>query len=190
MRRWAYLFLTQRDGSGCSSCQELAEDMHIHHRNGDHNDDAEDNLCILCQTCHTLAHGGDLESCVWERTPSRFFSPSPGIDLSDASPELRMSARMEPVFRTWVLEMVLKHTTISLDMALNGGAEYVHQQKGSCSVTTAKRYLAKLTSPTGPLIRTIDVEGITSISLKEEEIWYSKNGHQTPISQPEVLPLE
>jgi len=68
----------------------------------------------------------------------------------------------EVPFRTWVLQEVATNGHLDRSAAVNEGAEIV-----GCSPTTTTRYLAKLTSPSGPLVETRDALGHKILVLKE-----------------------
>lgn len=45
----------KRDGWRCTSCGSPFS-LHVHHRNGNRNDDRMENLVTLCSHCHTGVH--------------------------------------------------------------------------------------------------------------------------------------
>ena len=79
------------------------------------------------------------------------------IPYAEGSPEMQASTFFELTYRTWVLT----HLPIKRTEAINGGAEAT-----GCSVETAARYLAKLTSMAGPLTTTQNDRGIVTIERR------------------------
>ena len=68
----------------------------------------------------------------------------------------------EVPFRMWLLQQVTGRGGYDRTAPINEGAELV-----GCSPTTTARYLAKLTSPSGPLVETTDALGHKVLVLKE-----------------------
>jgi hypothetical protein len=78
------------------------------------------------------------------------------------SPEMQANNLYEVPFRTWLLSRLSPAGGYDRTAAINEGAELV-----GCSTNTTIRYLAKLTSPSGPLAETTDILGHKMLVLKE-----------------------
>ena len=78
------------------------------------------------------------------------------------TPEMQANNLYEVPFRTWLLQQVIASAGYDRTAAINEGAELV-----GCSTATTVRYLAKLTSPSGPLAVTTDILGHKMLVLKE-----------------------
>ena len=89
------------------------------------------------------------------------------VDYSDARAPVTMQANSlyEVDFREWLLKTVRERRMYLKADAVNAGAEMV-----GCSPETAKRYIAKLASPTGPLRETKDKVGGWMLTFREVEI--------------------
>jgi hypothetical protein len=77
----------------------------------------------------------------------------------------------EVAFRRWVMARVTTQGSYDYATAINEGAETI-----GCSPQTTTRYLAKLTSPAGPLTEIKDALGHRVLILKPHL--------QTPIESP------
>jgi hypothetical protein len=42
---------------GCEKCGDWFPFLHIHHMDGNHSNNSNDNLAVLCPRCHILEHG-------------------------------------------------------------------------------------------------------------------------------------
>jgi cytochrome c553 len=80
-------------GDRCLHCG-AAEDVKIHHMDGDHDNDRRDNLLPLCQACHVQLHKGAPPYTVW------FALGQPVIAALDELREVRgLRSRSEVVAR-------------------------------------------------------------------------------------------
>jgi hypothetical protein len=194
-RVWAYRYLALRDGDYCALCGKLPTahnnpcakaptaqntpfpkapithyTLDIDHIDGDPTNCDPDNLRLLCRSCN-VAQANKARSakslrsvlCVRERKEG---CPATRIAKEDcnyreASPEMQANTLFEVPFRRWILQQVTTNGGYDKTAAINEGAELV-----GCSPTTTTRYLAKLTSPSGPLTEIKDALGHRILVLK------------------------
>ena len=148
--------------------------LDIHHLDGHPTNNNPDNLQLLCHRCNTTvanqnraARRRRCDPCVYvcerERMEGR---PETRIAKEDcnyreASPEMQANTLFEVPFRRWLMHQVTTQGGYDRTAAINEEAERV-----GCSPTTTARYLAKLTSPSGPLVETHDALGHKILVLK------------------------
>ena len=146
--------------------------LDIDHIDGNPNNDNADNLRLLCRRCNIItppqstspaARRSDLCVCVRERNEGK-----PGtriarddVDYREASPEMQANLIYEVTFRRWLLETITTQGFYYRTAAINEGAELT-----GCSPQTTTRYIAKLTSRSGPITETKDALGHTILMLK------------------------
>jgi len=173
-RIWAYRYLVVRDGEKCSCCRHTAttqNPLDIDHIDGNPKNNDPSNLRLLCRRCNVKEANrlaaGDRSVCVCvcdkvqsEGQPNTRIAKTE-FNYQDGSPEMRANQFYETSFRTWVLEQC--KTGILKNEAINEGAELF-----GCSPSTTKRYLAKLTSRSGPIVEGRDALGHITLTLKPE----------------------
>lgn len=146
--------------------------LDIDHIDGNPNNDEPDNLRLLCRRCNIItppqprsaaARRSDLCVCVRERKEGK-----PGtriarddVDYREATPEMQANLIYEDAFRRWLLATVTAQGFYYRTAAINEGAELI-----GCSPATTARYLAKLTSRSGPISETKDALSHTVLMLK------------------------
>ena len=146
--------------------------LDIDHIDGDPKNDNPDNLRLLCRRCNVAtsnksnprkSYSSDLCVCVRERKEGK-----PGtriarddVDYRRASPEMQANLIYEDTFRRWLLATISAQGFYYRTAAINEGAELI-----GCSPATTGRYLAKLTSRSGPIAETKDALGHTVLMLK------------------------
>jgi hypothetical protein len=146
--------------------------LDIDHIDGDPSNDEPDNLRLLCRRCNIItppqprsaaARRSDLCVCVRESKEGK-----PGtrivrddVDYRRASPEMQANLVCEDRFRRWLLATITAQGFYYRTAAINEGAELV-----GCSPVTTARYLAKLTSRSGPISETKDALSHTVLMLK------------------------
>ena len=181
-RRWApttralvYAFLVDRDGPGCVKCHAVptADPLEIDHLDPD-GPDLPPNLRLLCKTCNlerrrlskergTVRESNDQSAgqlsldSLFQRSATD--EAKRGLDYGSGSAEMKANGWFEGNYRAWVLD----RTPIARTDAVNGGAEAV-----GCSPETAARYLAKLTSITGPLVQEQDAHSVMTIRRRND----------------------
>lgn len=160
--------LIARDGPDCALSNAHPSADHATALDIDHKDPDGPtefaNLRLLCQTCNRGRRRPTGQRGINERERERQgrfkLKSSPTdqakqlIPYADGSPEMAASSHFEIVYRTWVTANV----PMLKSEAINAGAESV-----GCSTLTATRYLAKLTSSTGPLQSAQDAHGAYTI---------------------------
>ena len=183
-RAWAYRYLVLRDGEACAICHAVPTTrnkasipnpttrnrLDIDHIDGNPKNDNPDNLRLLCRRCNVTAvnqqrSATDLRSavCVRERKEGKPATRIAREDVNyrDASPEMQANLIYEVAFRRWVMSCVTTQGSYDYTTAVNEGAELI-----GCSPQTTTRYLAKLTSPSGPLTEIKDALGHRVLILK------------------------
>ncbi|MFH1141997.1 MAG: HNH endonuclease [Chloroflexota bacterium] len=185
-RAWVYQFLVLRDGEACQTChgEPPLVPLDIDHINGDPTDWDATNLQFLCRSCNTSKENkararlsripaaptfDDIQRPgVGTRERERTLdSPTTriikeAVDYQAGSAEMRANYHFEEPYRMWVTAVVRERSHLLKDEAINAGAELV-----GCNPTTAKKYLAKLTSSTGPLQEGSDMLRNTVIIPRE-----------------------
>lgn len=185
-RAWVYRFLALRDGEVCQACrgEPPLVPLDIDHINGDPTLWDTTNLQFLCRPCNTSKENkararlrripeastfGDIQRPGVGTRERERISDSPitriikeAVDYQMGSAEMRANHHFEEPYRSWVIAAVREHGHLSKDEAINAGAELV-----GCNPTTAKKYLAKLTSSAGPLQEGTDMVRGTVIIPRE-----------------------
>jgi len=185
-RAWAYRYLVLRDGESCPICHAIPttrnkagktssttrNTLDIDHIDGNPKHDDPDNLRLLCRRCNVSVSNHSRprrslssDQCVCERE-RREGKPATRIAREDAhyrngSPEMQANLIYEVAFRRWVMARVTTQGSYDYTTAVNEGAETI-----GCSPLTTTRYLAKLTSPAGPLTEIKDALGHRVLVLK------------------------
>lgn len=133
-RFWISEFLKIRDGYRCSMKDKTCKgSLVIDHVNGNGLDMRPENLRWLCVS-HNRREGQRSRKSEREK------------NYEDGSAEMKVNIGAEPRFRSWIMHQAFTGMGITKDDAINGGAE-IHE----ISPTTARKYLAKITSQEGPL---------------------------------------
>jgi hypothetical protein len=149
--------------------------LDIHHVDGNPRNNDPANLSLLCRSCNVALSNrarsrknppSVLCVSVCEREEGEGCPATPitkeDCDYRQASPEMQANSLYEAPFRTWLLHKIGTDGAYDRTAAINEGAELV-----GCSPATTTRYLAKLTSPSGPLAETTDILGYRILVLKE-----------------------
>jgi len=162
---WVYQYLKTRDGEKCRICgvEPPEKPLEIDHINGDPNDWSETNLRLLCKSCNVKEWHRRLKSSVSEREKmgvGMYVDREGGVERE--SPELRIAREKEGLYRAWVLENVNRPQGLTFWEAVYEGAEAV-----GISPITARRYLYKMLSPSGPLYLGEGPRGHRRVLLKE-----------------------
>jgi hypothetical protein len=183
-RAWAYRYLVLRDGEACAICHAAPTTrnkagnassttrnrLDIDHIDGNPRNDDPDNLRLLCRRCNVTAvnrqrSATELRSakCVRERKEGQPATriAREDVDYRDGSPEMQANLIYEVAFRRWLMSRVTTQGSYDYATAINEGAEII-----GCSPQTTTRYLAKLTSPAGPLTEIKDALGHRVLILK------------------------
>jgi hypothetical protein len=92
------------------------------------------------------------------------------LDVAHESPEMQVNREKEPLFRRTCIELVLRPRGLTVDEAVNEGAERV-----GISPVTARRYLKKMTSEAGPLVVGEGPRGHQRLLLRES-YWLKSDG--------------
>ena len=184
-RRWApdtraliYDLLVMHYGPDCRSCGRFppAEEPRghdIHHVDGNRNHSVAGNLLLLCPPCNRprgiYSDQGNLSTMPAQPqekeipTSDRYVCdpiplPNPShtvkelVGYNAGSKEMQASDHFEHRARVWILGQVKAHGFILKREAIAGAAEYV----GCSTAAVDRNYLAKLTSPIGPLQEHVD----------------------------------
>lgn len=170
-RYWAYRFLCLRDGEFCANCGDpptTPYTLDIDHIDADPHNNAESNLRLLCRACNVARENRRRRrpSVQGERENPHTRVCKVAVPYREGSPEMQANYLYEVDYRAWVTRYIDDIGWISKKEAINAGAEVV-----GCNPTTAAKYLAKLTSMTGPLRETRDMLG---------DLLIVKNGHKPP----------
>jgi len=191
-RAWAYRYLALRDGEVCAICgiapttqngsTTQNNSLDIDHIDGNSNNSDPDNLRLLCRRCNVSAanrnHGVKaLRSAKRARERSEGQPATriarEDVEYREGSPEMQANLVYEVSFRRWVMATVIAHSSYDRSTTINEGAEVV-----GCSPLTITRYLAKLTSPAGPLTEIKDALGHRVLTLKPHLQRSFKSSHE------------
>lgn len=180
-RTWAYRFLVLRDGELCARCFEIPTTLNaldIDHINGIPWDDDPDNLRLLCRRCnvtlenqarvtrnHKEPPSDQRESEKVERERREGQSATrivrEEVNYRQGEVSMQANALFEVSFRSWLIPLIREGGHYLKTDAVAAGAEQV-----GCSPLTTSRYLAKLTSSSGPLEEVKDLLGNMMLQLK------------------------
>jgi hypothetical protein len=152
--------------------------LDIDHIDGNPKNNEPDNLRLLCRRCNVATSNrsnprrslsSDLCVCMCvseserERREGRLATGTARdeADYRKASPETQANLTCEPPFRRWIMATISTNGFYDRTTAMNEGAEVV-----GCSPATTARYLAKLTSASGPLTEIKDALGYSVLIFK------------------------
>lgn len=175
-----YRFLTEKFGEMCWNCGARPcgnQKLDIDHIDDDKYNWQPANLQLACRSCNVrkqrhLEQRRKYPEFFGEGAP--LYSPSEGEsssptakvrqtlgDVSRGGPVFHANALMEPTFRSHLLDRLNQENMIEWSDAIDDGAE-----ASGCSTETARRYLNKMCSASGPLARTIATDGRTVVVRK------------------------
>lgn len=153
-------------GPACAICHAIpSEPLAIDHLDRDRKNRTWANLRLLCDRCNNQNRSlRGINESVSERqlTLGEKVSPTEAAknepSYSNGSSEMRLSSFYELSYRRWVIE----NQPMDRTDAIHAGAETI-----GCSVETATRYLAKLTSKAGPLQTIQNEQGHIAITTRQ-----------------------
>ena len=184
-RFWVYRFLSLRDGECCADCMKSPQEtkegyLDIDHLNHAPHDNRPENLQLLCRSCNTAKGNGhrsqqarlhdsgraamESPSVQRERERERTRVLKEAIDYQAGPPEMRANQLYEVPYITNLIALVRERDHVTKETAINGMAQLV-----GCSIITAGKYLAKLTSEFGPLEETRDMLQTPVIVLRDRK---------------------
>ena len=136
----AYAYLKSRFGAFCRGCQvlETERQLVVDHRDNDNSNNTPNNWQFLCRTCNYI------------KNPRLAERPLDSVSVckKETPTEIRINRDKEPEFRKFVKEEVSIGNEVSEEELINSGAEMA-----GISPITAKRYLKKMCSEQGELVR-------------------------------------
>ena len=137
-RKKMYRLLVQGYGPFCRSCGHSDEEYQlvIDHIDNDNTNNSCNNLQLLCRRCNYL------------KNPRRPDDLCVSDERDPAHPIMRVKNDKEHQFREFIKEEITEKQSIPYRDLLNAGAEYM-----DISPVTAKRYLDKMCSSVGYLIK-------------------------------------
>jgi len=179
----AYNFIAARDGEYClePSCRKAPPyvKLQIDHADNDINNWEPENLHLFCQR-HNLSMRSltrtvkvnliNKYSAENECVRAREFGNTSTqavremVDYREGSAEMQANSFYETQYREWLLTYIRTNQFIAKDDAVYAGAEMV-----GCSPTTSERYLKKLCSSAGPLMKHKDGTGTVVIVFREKQ---------------------
>jgi hypothetical protein len=139
-----YPILAERQyGEYCKVCGEpgTKETLIIEHLDNNNANNELENLRLCCQSCNILKNprGKGQKKISPESASAREIN----IESTKSAAQAKNDVS-EPVFRRWVYSFMLVHGKISVQDAINSGAEVAR-----CSTQASKRYVDKMASITG-----------------------------------------
>jgi hypothetical protein len=163
----------KRDGSLCAKCgKKPARILHHVDNNPENNPADMTNWEGRCQPCNIKSHPRGVgkrgirarhKMILLMRESARECESEPeSTKVQVQTKEMEKNSVCEPKFREWLADIIEDVGTISIEDAVNGGAEYVQ-----CSPQTVKRYLDKLCSFTGGYEYYANEEGKRFVRLKQ-----------------------
>ena len=144
-------------GEYCRNCKVSGtkDTLVLHHINNNNKDNRKENHQLLCRRCNYLANP--------RKKPVDFVCVSVCEESAEQS-ELKENRRMEPLFRQWVLEKMMKKNPRRLEYFINAGAEHT-----GASTETTKRYMRKMTSEEGNYVITRDAMKYQYLHFRKKE---------------------
>lgn len=141
-RKQAYDYLVERDGEKCVKCGDSPPfvKLQVEHKDGNKFFHHAGNLQLMCGKCNSsksprgpgrkkAVEFARVRVCVSDKHPK----PS--------TAEMERNIEGEPVFRDYVKELMRKNWRMEFNVVRDAGAE-----EAGVSVSTAERYLYKMTS--------------------------------------------
>ncbi|MCS4537352.1 MAG: HNH endonuclease [Thaumarchaeota archaeon] len=163
-RKRAIDYLLIRDGNFCFSCKAVLPNPYaydVDHINGKRREHVASNLRLSCHSCNakedrkqTALLKQTAPSAIGERENLDATTlMHKNVDYSKGSPEMQANDFAEDDLRSWLTAHVKSKKRIPYSEAINSGAELF-----GISPTTSGRYIAKITSSEGPLMRYKDIQ--------------------------------
>ncbi len=154
-----YEDLVERDGEKCAYCDKPGP-YQVHHRDANPQHNRLANLSLACPQCNTREHWRTLKSgrqSQVEREKEKTVGLT--VTASDmpylvASRETRKSEEVQPVFRKWVVDELVRDGEALWASLQEDGAELF-----MVDLQTTDRWLKKMTSRPGPCERYKAPEG-------------------------------
>lgn len=168
IRPWIYRYLCLRDGETCAICGKIptcpitkkgmSKYLDIDHVDGNKKNNNDDNLRLLCRSCNVSESNRTRKKISRGVCVSKSDVVKKLVRYHEGTAEMSVADYCEPVFRSWVEETIDVVGHMDKSDVIASGAEVC-----GCSVTTATRYLAKLTSSAGMFSEMVDRTGKTVI---------------------------
>ena len=179
-RRIVVVFLVERDGEKCDICERTPPEvvLEVDHIDGTYPlSHSPENLRLLCKSCNRgdgnrqrknrAIQSSKSHSRVSEREGGRNRQlPSTlkdALDYQSGSVEMQASEIYERFFRDWLTNYLEENLSIDWNEAIYSGA-----QVASCSSQSTERYLKKLVSMEGPLLKVKSPSGKWMVKFPEE----------------------
>ncbi|EGG41365.1 putative HNH endonuclease [Candidatus Nitrosarchaeum limnium SFB1] len=145
-KKW-YGFLAQRDGEHCYICNRIPPEFQliIEHKDNNNANNNPENLRLSCRRCNYIKNPRgpvDLSACV-------------NMVNDDTSAEIDINTRKEPLFRKFVFHLLNEQNKVSQHEVIYSGAEEL-----GISPVTARRYLEKMCSGRGLLMKSNEIKTI------------------------------
>ena len=150
-RKRFYLEMVEDEGEYCKKCGVSGKERQlvIDHKDNDNSNNRRENRQFLCRHCNYLKNPRPVDECV--------------NDCEESTPsEIQIKTTKEPLFRRFIYHELNEYGTVPEYDLINSGAEHA-----DISPVTSKRYLNKMCSSVGLLIRKKVVQTIT-IQYKDE----------------------
>lgn len=146
MRKKIYKILAQQ-GEYCKMCKKLSWEgqLVVDHKDNNNSNNNLQNLQLLCRACNYL------------KNPRRPVDLCESVNMADneTSSEIDINTRKEPLFRKFVFHQLNERNKVSQNELVYSGAEEVE-----ISPVTARRYLDKMCSNRGLLMKSNEVKTI------------------------------
>jgi hypothetical protein len=141
-RKKYYPILAVRYGENCRICGERGDKftLFIDHIDGDNSNNDIENLEFLCPKCNSMKDPKGSKKI-------KILSPAfvdEYMTIHGKTAEMEKNAMAEPFFRRWLFVWLRKNGEINYNELVDSGAESAH-----CSQDAVKRYIKKVTSPSG-----------------------------------------
>jgi hypothetical protein len=167
-RKIVYAFLVEREGEKCDICNRAPPKvaLEVDHKEGTYPlSNSPENLRLLCKSCNRgdgnrqrknrASQSSKSDSRVSVREGGRIRQiPSmlkDALDYQSGSVEMQANDLFERSFCHWLFSYIEENRSIEWQEAIYSGAQFV-----GCSSQSTDRYLKKMTSLEGPLLKTMD----------------------------------
>lgn len=89
-RAWAIVRreLTKEAKNVCAMCQQKHKGLHIHHKDGCGLNNERDNLIVLCDSCHKIAHAEGIQDLNLAYIHNQYVKAFPRANSSYTRPVL------------------------------------------------------------------------------------------------------
>lgn len=140
-----YETIAKRDGEKCYICSTPRSEvkrLEIHHSNEDVTDNRDENLMLLCPSCHRQFHPRGKSKKKRKQVNVISNVHSNVNEFNRMSPQMVVSRKKYPEFKRWLLAKIIEKGRITVEYAIYAGAE----ENGVMSETIRNSWLKQCTT--------------------------------------------